>query len=233
MIEGKKEDSKMTKKILVFAPHPGDEAFGCGGTIAKALDEGYDLFVVVMTDGRYLFLEMLGVESDPTPLEVKEMRKEETKRSCKVLGVKEENVVFLDFEDATLQKHIKEVTEKILKILKEILPTKVFYTYEKDIHPDHQVTSRVVSNLIKKHNFSVLEYKYSITRKNALIGPILDKVMNLFKSNMIKNDISKFLPLKEKAIHEYKSETTIICSTQDAPLENVKQYLKNQETFFI
>jgi LmbE family N-acetylglucosaminyl deacetylase len=185
-----------------------------------------------MTDGRYLFSEMLGVESDPTPLEVKEMRKEETKRACKVLGVKEDNLSFLDFEDGMLQKHIKKITEKILKKLEEILPTKVFYTYEKDVNPDHQVTSRIVTNSIKKLNFPVSDYQYSITRKNAFIGPIIDRVLNLFKSNMIKIDISKYLPLKETAIREYKSETTIIHPTQDAPLEKIEQFLKHQETFF-
>jgi LmbE family N-acetylglucosaminyl deacetylase len=38
--------------ILVFAPHPDDEVFGCGGVMAKRIFEGYDVFVVFLTDGR-------------------------------------------------------------------------------------------------------------------------------------------------------------------------------------
>ena len=223
----------MGKQILVFAPHPGDETFGCGGTIAKALTEGFEVSVIVITDGRYLFSEMLGVESNPTPLEVMQMRKEETKKACTVLGMKQEDVLFLNFEDGTLQTYMQEVSEHIVQILKSKSPTQVFYTYEKDVNPDHQVTSHIVSNLIHQLNFSVLAFQYSITRKNALIGPIIDRFMNLFKSNMIQNDVSKYLTIKEAALREYRSETTIMCPAQDAPFENIEQFLKNYERFFI
>ena len=36
----------MEKKITVFAPHPDDEILGCGGTIARKKDEGYEIFIV-------------------------------------------------------------------------------------------------------------------------------------------------------------------------------------------
>ncbi|MEM2914808.1 MAG: PIG-L family deacetylase, partial [Candidatus Bathyarchaeia archaeon] len=64
----------MNKKVLIFAPHPDDETFGCGGTIAKRVSEGYEVFIIVMTDGRYAYLKLLGVESDPTPEELRETR---------------------------------------------------------------------------------------------------------------------------------------------------------------
>ncbi|GAH34396.1 unnamed protein product, partial [marine sediment metagenome] len=37
-------------KIVVFAPHPDDEIFGCGGSILKWMDEGYDVHIVYVTD---------------------------------------------------------------------------------------------------------------------------------------------------------------------------------------
>jgi len=72
----------MKKKIVVFAPHPDDETWGCGGTIAKKLREGYEILIVVMTDGRYAFKKVLGIDSDPTPEELKEIKKRRNKKSC-------------------------------------------------------------------------------------------------------------------------------------------------------
>lgn len=39
------------RSLLVFAPHPDDEVFGCGGVVALALDAGARVSVVVVTDG--------------------------------------------------------------------------------------------------------------------------------------------------------------------------------------
>ena len=37
--------------ILVFAPHPDDEILGVGGTIAKKVRQGHQVYVCVVTKG--------------------------------------------------------------------------------------------------------------------------------------------------------------------------------------
>ena len=39
------------RSLLVLAPHPDDEVFGCGGTLALAAAQGIDVRVVVVSDG--------------------------------------------------------------------------------------------------------------------------------------------------------------------------------------
>lgn len=39
------------QKLLVIAPHPDDEAIGCGGTIAKVKQEGGKVYVLFLTVG--------------------------------------------------------------------------------------------------------------------------------------------------------------------------------------
>lgn len=227
----------LNKRILVFAPHPDDETWGCGGTIAKKLREGYEVIIVVMTDGRNAFSQMLGIHSDPTADELKEIRKKETIRSAKILGVPERNVVFLEFEDGKLGENAYiggEAEEKVVEMLRKHQPTEVYFPYERDYHPDHRATNRIVKHSIKKLGISPAKYKYSILQGYARIGPIIDAILNVFKNNIVKVDISELLPLKERALMEFKSEFTTISPRQKKPLvENFSKILKKKEAFYL
>lgn len=225
----------MKKKIIVFSPHPDDETFGTGGTIVKKISEGYEVVIVIMTDGRYSFSVRLGIDSNPTPEELKHIRKGEVKRAAKILGVPEENLLFLDFVDGSLEKNEREAHKRVFEILKQKPPpVEVYYPYEKDCHLDHRVTNRIVKNVIKELGIQTLEYRYSILRIHARIGPLIDTFLNFFKRNMIYVDVSRFLHLKKAAINEFKSEISTISSRQVNCLNgNVKQYLKKKEVFFV
>jgi len=224
----------MSKKMIVFAPHPDDETLGCGGTIAKRISEGYEILVVVMTDGRHAFSEMLGIDSDPSPEELKEIRREEIKRATKHLGVQEKKIVFLDFEDGKLKENSKEAEEEVTQILKESCPTEVYFPYEKDDHTDHRATNRIIRNSIKKIGLQALKYQYSIYQKYSRFGPIIDKLLNFFRHNIVQIDVSNYLILKEAAIRSFKSETAIISNHQKRPiLPKIKGFLRNRERFYL
>lgn len=218
----------------MFAPHPDDETWGCGGTIAKKISEGYEVLIVVLTDGRYSFQKVLGINSDPTPEELKEIRKDEVKRAVKILSVPEKNIVFLDFIDGELENHEEEAVEKVVEIFNENDPVEVYFPYKKDAHPDHQAAYRIVKNAIRKLGINVSAYQYSIGQKYARVGPIIDSLLNIFKHNLIRINISKFLSLKKDAIKEFRSEVSIISSKQRKPLvKNINKLLKMEEVFYV
>lgn len=233
----------MKKKAIVFAPHPDDETLGCGGTIARKLNEGYEVSVVFMTDGRYSLTE-LGVSSAPTPFEMKEIRREDALRAMKILGLKEKNLFFLDFEDKTLKKHERMVQEITLEILKDVSPIEVFFPQEREYNIDHRVTNMIIRRAIEVSNLHPIEYQYAIAWSFPLY--LLIHVMNertfdlisskLLEGDLIHVDISKFLPLKEMAIREYKSQITVLSSGQKRPALKrsfLKRFLKNEEKFFV
>lgn len=224
--------TEMGQKILVFAPHPDDETLGCGGTIAKRVKEGYDVLIVVMTDGRNALSEPFGIHSNPSPEELKKIRKEELIKAVGILGVPEKNIILLDFEDRKLKEN-KEAEEKVTKILNESLPEEVYFPYNNEFHVDHQVTHRIVSNSLKRLGYLTREYQYSIMRLSR-IGPTVDRFLNLFIRRIIRVDISDVIHIKRRAIEQFRSQITIISDGQKTPiLLEFETYLKDIETFHV
>lgn len=227
-------EMKLNKKIIVFAPHPDDETLGCGGVIAKKRSEGYEVIIVVLTDGRHAFSKVLGIYSDPTPKELKKIRKKEVQKATKILGVQEENLIFLEFEDGSLEKFQEEAEEKVIQILKKNVPEEIYFPYKKDANLDHGATNQIVKNALKKLGLKSKRYQYSILHKRSLIGPKIDALHDLIKRNRIHVDISSFLLLKKKAIDEFKSKITVIANKQQEPIyKNLDPWLKNKETFYV
>lgn len=223
----------MNKQILVFAPHPDDETLGCGGTIAKRISEGYKVLIVVMTDGRNSLFKDLGIASDPTPEEVKEIRRDEVKRATRILGVGFEDSLFLDFIDGSLEKYENEAQEKVLEIIRENHPLEVYFPCKKDCHPDHRATNRIVNNAIMKLNMPTAKCRYMIANKYARIGPFIDAFLDLIRRGVVYVDVSRFLSLKEAAVNEFKSELSIISSRQSRPrTKSFKRFLRKREKFY-
>jgi LmbE family N-acetylglucosaminyl deacetylase len=220
--------------IVVFSPHPDDETLGCGGTIAKRVSEGYEVTIVELTDGRF-GLEIFGIMSDPTPDELKAIRRREVQNASKILGVKEQNLYFLDFEDKSLSLNESSAEAKVLSILRQKQPSEVYFTSSKDKNPDHQATYRLVRNAIAKSEETIVKYEYSINRPHRIFNLMLDSFVNLFKHNMLSVDISSFLDLKKTALNEYKSQIELFSSAQKEPALNsvfIESHLKKYELFY-
>ncbi|MEM2522659.1 MAG: PIG-L family deacetylase [Candidatus Bathyarchaeia archaeon] len=144
-------------------------------------------------------------------------------------------MIFLDFEDGSLENQEAEAKEKILEIIKKYQPIEIYFPYAKDHNPDHKATSRILKECIKITGLSPKSLQYSIMQKYARIGPFVDKLVNLFKRNIIEVDISDFVHLKKKAIEQYKSQVSIISKGQTRPILSKKiinRCLRRKEFFY-
>jgi LmbE family N-acetylglucosaminyl deacetylase len=217
--------------MVVFSPHPDDAVLGCGGTIAKRVSEGFEVSVVMLTDGRHAFSRVLGISSEPNPEEVKRMRREEFIRAAGMLGVSEKNLFFFDFEDGTLQNHEKEAEEKTIDIIEKYWPADVYYPFRRDCHSDHRATNRIVRNALKQLRYAG-SYEYTIMHTYEHLGPFAEKLLSIIRRDEVEEDVSGFVSVKKKALDEYKSGMAIISSKQKEPIHtSVGKFLKRKETF--
>lgn len=106
-----------SKVLLAIGAHPDDIDFGASGTIAKLVDEGWDAYYVICTDGSK-------GSSDPkmTHERLIQMRRDEQVAAGKVLGLKE--VFFLDHVDTQLTSDHK-LKEDLVRIIRVVKPTLV------------------------------------------------------------------------------------------------------------
>jgi LmbE family N-acetylglucosaminyl deacetylase len=231
------------KNVMVFAPHPDDEVLGCGGTIAKKIASDDKVYVVFMTDGRYALRE-IGIDANPNPFELKTIRKEEALKAAKMLGLREEDMFFLDIEDKSLNTHKKNALGHTLKILKELRPAEIFYPQELEYNIDHRATTLIVKEALKKLELNVVEYQYAVAWKfpfNLLLHTLGEfafyKSMCVFlKRNLLYVDISNFLLIKKMAIKQYMSQLKPYSDNQGK--RAIKQSilrisLRDKEKFFV
>lgn len=115
--------------VLVIAPHPDDEVLGCGGTIAKHVAGGDDVYVAIVTKG---CLPLFSPESV-------EAVRDECRRADAYLGVKEN--IFMDFPAAmieTVPRH--ELNDAFIKLVQRIKPDVVYMPHRGDMQLDHKLT---------------------------------------------------------------------------------------------
>src|SRR3954471_13435221 len=84
------------QSVLVLAPHPDDETFGCGGTIRMLTESGVDVDVAFMTRGEQGLTGAAG-RTEAAARQLAEVRTREAQAACGVLGVR--SVFFLEGSD--------------------------------------------------------------------------------------------------------------------------------------
>lgn len=179
-------------KILVIAAHPDDEVLGLGGTIAKHVNKGDEVYVCIVAEGATVRYER-GM--------INELKKYALQAS-EILGVKK--VHFLGFPDQKLDTlSLIEIIKPIEKIISNIEPEIVYTHHYGDLNKDHQIVfeatvtaTRPIGNKIKK----VLCYE---TPSSTEWSPPITKCA--FMPN-VYTDISDTLQKKIEAMMAYKSE---------------------------
>ena len=226
-----KNEGFLKRRVVVFSPHPDDETLACGGTIAKTIAEGNDVYVVFITDGRNSHKVALGICRNPSPEEIRNVRRKEAEEVGKTLGVKQGNLLFLDFEDGTLSFRIPEAKEQVKENLLKLKPDKIFAPDRADLHKDHHSANLIILSAVKELALNPSLYTYLIWSnrwrriRRTLTFP-----------NRVKIDISHFLALKLKAIGMYRSQVSLLFPSQRKPILDeffLSRFMEPTESFIV
>lgn len=96
--DGDRVETWTGKSILIFTPHPDDETFSMGGTIARLADNGNTIHIVIFTNDNKGSLDL-----DMTRERLARIRRAEEENACKILGVPVENITWLGYDDGDLE----------------------------------------------------------------------------------------------------------------------------------
>jgi len=111
-------ESLQNKTILVFTPHPDDDVFGAGGTIALLNRNHNKVYIVVYTNddkGSY--------DPEMSSERLARIRRAEQEISEGQLGTPKENILWMGYDDGMLEYAPQpKLTEEATAIIRRIRP---------------------------------------------------------------------------------------------------------------
>jgi N-acetylglucosamine malate deacetylase 1 len=118
-----------SSKLLVIAPHTDDAELGCGGTIARYLEEGACVYVAAFSTAD---------DSLPESLPQGTLRLEFLESMLR-LGVPQDHAFVFGYPVRKLSYHRQEVLEALVELKRKVDPGMVLIPSGSDLHQDHQV----------------------------------------------------------------------------------------------
>jgi LmbE family N-acetylglucosaminyl deacetylase len=131
-------DKPEGSKVLVLAPHPGDDVLGCGGTIILHTQLGHEVNILYLTNGEKGVPGMGQAKAAET-------RKQEAINASRYLGVEEANLHFLHLPDGDLINHSGSNYE-FRQILEMSNPDVIYMPSFVEKHRDLYATNVLLKN---------------------------------------------------------------------------------------
>ncbi len=144
--------------VLVLAPHPDDETFGCGGTICMLTESGVIVDVAFLTRGEH-GLDPGAEPSLEASRQMAEIRSREARAACDVLGVRE--VVFLNGSDTRLGEEL-QLAGSIANLLRSGGYQRVFCPWPQDSHDDHKATFAHLRRAVAESELNPAVWLYEV-----------------------------------------------------------------------
>jgi len=171
------------KKVLIMCPHTDDGDLGAGGTIARFVEEGKEVY--------YAAFSMCEL-SVPNGLP-KDVIRLEFWEAIKALGIAAERATVFDYEVRSFPLHRQEILEDMVRLNSIIKPDLVLVPSSHDLHQDHQV---VYSEALRAFKGASSIWGYEHPWNNLT-----------FTTDIFIRLTPKHLNIKLNALKQYKSQS--------------------------
>jgi len=132
--------------VLAIGAHPDDIEIGCGGTLAKYVSYGHNIYMFIATDGN--------------SGGIGKIRAREQINAAKILNAND--IFWAGYIDTELEIH-KEAIIKVEDIIKKTQPDIIFINYSDDTHQDHRHIA-AITNSATRYIRNVLFYETPTTQ---------------------------------------------------------------------
>lgn len=182
----------------MVAAHPDDEVLGCGGAIARHVNNGDQVNILVLADGVSSRYGTTGQLTATTSV-----REANAKSAAEILGVK--NIFFQRLPDNRLDSiDFLEIVQKIEFYVEKISPNIIYTHHFGDLNIDHRLAHQAVMTACRPQpNFpvsSILCFEIPSSTEWQTPSSCTHFIPDVFI------DITPYVKLKHQALQQYANE---------------------------
>jgi|TARA_B110000008_G_scaffold279099_1_gene324912 LmbE family N-acetylglucosaminyl deacetylase len=133
-------------KILAIGAHGDDIELACGGTLAKAVKNGHDVSMVLVTGEG---------SNDHNNVKIRNQNeaKKEAETASRIIGASK--LYILGYKDTCVPYSV-DLISRLDKIISELMPDIIFTHFVFDTHQDHIRTAHSTISAARRHNTILL-----------------------------------------------------------------------------
>lgn len=122
----------VSRALLVLAPHTDDAELGCGGSIARLAEEGWDIHVAAFSNA----------EQSLPPGSPKDRLEREMRTALNELGVASSNIYQHRFPVRLFSENRQAILDTIIGLRNQVRPNMLMIPSSHDVHQDHSTVHR-------------------------------------------------------------------------------------------
>lgn len=131
-------------RTVIVIPHPDDEALGCGGLLALLRQADQEVAAVLVSDGTMSHPHSREFSASAR----RELRYAELRHALAVLGVEENNVLYLGLPDSQVPSAgpaFEAAASRLAEFIAQQPADTVLVPWRRDPHPDHRASSQLTA----------------------------------------------------------------------------------------
>lgn len=194
------------RSVLVIAPHPDDEALGCGGLIAALGERGADVAVVFVTDGGASHPR----SRDWPRARLADLRAEEASAALTALGISSALRLHLGLPDADIVRGSPDwqrAVERTAQLAADLRPAVVLAPWRRDPHRDHRDSHALTVEALQRADIRprLLEYPIWLDELEAE-----DARPRPGEAVALAVDVSRWRKRKRAAVAAHRSQLGLV-----------------------
>ena len=181
------------ERVLIIAPHMDDEVLGCGGTIARHIENRDEVYVAFIAHRIY---------DHQFNKEKNDIEKRYALKVKELLGYKE--CVFFELKDERLDSSIQDIIIPLEKYVLNIRPDIVYCPFRADNNQDHRAVFDAARVVLRPSAAPFIKKSYMYETPSST-----EQSPPLYESSFLPNyyvNITGFIDKKIEAFKCYKTE---------------------------